>query len=171
MRKQSGIALLPVAIIITVIAAVSLLLSYESSMNVNETAAQNESKQADLVAEAGMAHAKWQLQQNTNCTGYTNVSSTNFGSHSYTANINPTNGSPITVSANGVSSSGITRTLVDAHMKMYQTPLTKEYILDATGKDTFIEGESGHTDHNKGSDNHIIIKSETNKTRTRISSI
>ncbi|MFK7816958.1 MAG: DNRLRE domain-containing protein, partial [Gammaproteobacteria bacterium] len=163
MKYQTGIALLPVALIITVIAAVSLLLSYESSMNVHQSASQNESKQADLIAEAGMAHAKWQLKKITDCAGYANLPSTNFDVHSYTANITPDNGSPISVSATGVSNTGITRTLIDTHMRMYQTPYTKEFVLDESGKDTFIEGESGHTDHNKGNDNHIVIKSETNK--------
>ena len=163
MIKQSGIALLPVAIIITIVAAVSLLLSYESSMNVNETASQFEAKQADLVAEAGMAHAKWQLLQNTNCTAYTNITNTNFDTHSYSASVAPNSGSPIQVSVNGVTSEGISRTLVDSHMRMYQTPFSKEIILDNTGQDSFIEGETGHLDHNKGSNQHIIIKSETNK--------
>ena len=91
---QSGFALLPVAITIVVIASIGLLISYETSMKVNEVGAQRESKQVDLVAEAGMAHAKWQLSQNTSCSGYTNLATTNFGSHSYSANITPTSGSP-----------------------------------------------------------------------------
>ncbi len=160
---QHGFALLPVAIIISVIAAVSLLLSYESSMNVNEAAAQNQSKQAELVAEAGMAHAKWQLQQNTNCTGYTNIATTNFGLHNYAVNITPTSGSPVTVSANGISNAGITRTLIDTNTKIYEAASTQVIVLDESGQDSFIEGESGHTDHNKGNDKDLRINSKSDK--------
>ncbi len=161
--KQSGFALLPVVIMIVVIAAVSLLMSYESSMNVNETATLSESKQAMLVAEAGMAHAKWQLAENTNCSEYTNIQATSLGIHTYTAHVSPNSGSPVTVTATGVSDKGISRTLTDTQTKIYQTPFTKEYKLDATGKDTFIEGESGHTDHNKGNDKFLKTNSESNK--------
>ena len=161
--NQSGFALLPVAIIITVVAAVSLLLSYESSMNSNETVAQYEAKQAEFVAEAGMEHAKWQLIQNTNCAGYTNVPNTDFGGHNYSVNITPSDGSPVTITSNGVSDQGITRSLSSTNVKMFQTPFTKEYVLDSSGKDSFIEGENGHHDHNKGNDKDIRINSRTDK--------
>ncbi len=163
MKNQKGIALLPIAIIITVIAAVSLLLTYESSMNVNETAVQNQSKQAELVAEAGMAHAKWKLKQSTDCTGYSNIANTSFGNHNYAVNVTPTSGSPISVSVNGISNTGIIRTLTDASTKVYQAASTQEFVLDENGQDSFIEGENGHLEHNKGSDKDLRINSKTDK--------
>jgi Tfp pilus assembly protein PilX len=159
---QSGFVLLPIAIIIVVIAAVSLQISYQSSMYTNETDSQNEAKQAMLVAEAGMAHAKWQLAQNSSCSGYANIASTNFGSHSYSASVTPNNGSPVTVNVNGVTSSGLARTLSDAQVQNFQTPMTKVYQLDASGKDTFIDGTVGETNFNKGSDQFIVINSNSN---------
>ena len=162
-KYQKGIALLPIAIIITVIAAVSLLLSYESSMNVNTTVAELEGKQADLVAEAGMAHAKWQLTQNTSCLGYTNVPATGLSGHSYSVSITPSDGSPVTITSSGVSNKGITRSLTSADVKVYQPSFTKEYLIGSTGKDSFIEGEEGHHDHNKGNDKDLRINSKPDK--------
>ena len=84
---HSGFALLPVAITITVIACIALLISTQTSMNVNEVASNFEIRQVDYVTQAGIEHAVWQAHNNS-CVGDITIPTTVLGAGSYSATSN-----------------------------------------------------------------------------------
>ena len=165
LHSQGGLVLMPVVLALVVVAAVALMLNYESATDVALVRGQAEQDTLRYVTEAGLAHAEWQLAQNTSCSGYTDLASTAFGSHSYSATIAPTDDSPVTIDVTGVLSNGATHSLNHEDVRVYDlaAPVTLTLQPGATGKDTFIEGDSGHTDHNKGGDNHLYSDSEADK--------
>ena len=61
--KQSGYILMPVIVVITLVAAIALLMNTESALESNTAGSELEAQQAQYVAEAGMSHALWRAQQ------------------------------------------------------------------------------------------------------------
>ena len=163
MRPQVGITLLPVAIIIAVVASIAYLINNQSAFGVNTIAAHTEHASAQLVAQAGLQHAIWQAN-NSACSNYA-MSNQPFGVHSYNATYAPADDSPVTVTASGTLANGTVRSITRNHVPVYDfsAPVTLELQPGSEGKDTFIEGESGHTDHNKENDNHLRINSQSTK--------
>ena len=152
--RQMGMALLPVAIIIAVVASVAFLISSQSAMNVNNIASHNESSNVEYVTQAALQHAIWKANE-SNCADYS-LDSTVFNDNSYSAIFSPTDLSPVTISATGVLANGISRTITRGNIPIYN-PLTQTVILQpgSEGIDSFIEGESGHYDHNKKNDKYL----------------
>ena len=83
-KHEQGAVLLAVALSLTVIAAIALFLNMESGLEVELAGSELEGDRAAYVAEAGLAHALHRLQ-NRNCSDYTNLVATPFGSPSYQA--------------------------------------------------------------------------------------
>ena len=130
--------LLPVVLALSVIGVLALLMTYEGTLDGHRVSGETESLQARYVAEAGLAHAKWQLAQNTTCAGYTPVPATAFHSHAYSATLSPTTGSPVTMTATGTHASGIIRTLT-ATAPAFQPPMSLTLQPGPTqGKDVWF---------------------------------
>ena len=161
-KIQHGFALLPVVIIITVIASIALLINSQSAMNTNNVASQNEKTEVVYLAQAALEHATW-VADDSGCTGYS-LPATSLGANSYTATYTPTNDSPVTIAATGTLSNGVTHTITGNNMQVFN-PNTQTILLQpgSEGIDSFIEGDSGHQDHNKETDKDLKIDSETNK--------
>jgi Concanavalin A-like lectin/glucanases superfamily/Disaggregatase related repeat len=86
--KQQGYILLPVVIIITLVAIVAFMMNVESTLETGSASAERESDQVRYVAEAGLQHAQWAMQQ-AGCGPYTDIVGEAFGDHSYDATITP----------------------------------------------------------------------------------
>ncbi len=87
-RKQQGYILLPVVIIITMISIVALMMNVESALEVGASGGEQDSDTARYVAEAGLNHALWQVEQ-AGCGPYTDIVGEAFGGHSYDVVITP----------------------------------------------------------------------------------
>ena len=83
LRKHNGYILLPVIVVITLVAAIALLMNTESALESNTAATELDAQQAQYVAEAGMNHALWQMRQQ-GCGAYTNLTNVALGSDKYT---------------------------------------------------------------------------------------
>ena len=137
--KQQGFLLVTVVVILAILASIAMLLSTSASMDNAVLSQHAEGAELDYVTEAGMAHAKWQLAQNTSCTNYTSLPATPFGSHSYSASFTPTSGSPISVAAQATLVNGAQRALQSNPVAAYQAPTVLTLQPDAaTGKDTRV---------------------------------
>jgi Tfp pilus assembly protein PilX len=79
---QRGYILLPVIVVITVVAAIALLMTTESALESNTAASELDAQQARYVAEAGLKHALWQIQQQ-GCGPYTDISNHPLGPDKY----------------------------------------------------------------------------------------
>jgi len=79
---QRGYILLPVIVVITLVAAIALLMNTESALESNTTASELDAQQARYVVEAGVNHAMWQLQQQ-GCGAYTDISNQAIANGSY----------------------------------------------------------------------------------------
>jgi len=87
-QTQKGYILLPIVIIITMISIVALMMNMESAMGTGASSSEQESDQARYVAEAGLNHALWQVEQ-AGCGPYTDIVGKTFGDHGYDAAITP----------------------------------------------------------------------------------
>ena len=89
-RQHRGYILLPVVVTIALVAAIALLMNQEGSMAVRASSSELEAERADLVAEAGLNHALWEIERK-GCGPYTEVTDMGFGAHRYSTQIVPNN--------------------------------------------------------------------------------
>ena len=160
--RQRGFIAISVAVLMIGIAVVALLIVENAGRDNAQQSLDEQRETLAFTLQAGLEHARWQLDQNTSCTGYTDLSTTAFGEHSYTAAISPSSGSPVTLSVSGRLSSGVTRQAVASNVAAFQPASTLILQPGAEGKDSFIEGASGHQDHNKGNDDNVRTDSKSN---------
>ena len=163
MRTCKGFLLLPVALAVTLLALIALMIANESGVELNISRGEAETAEARLLADAGLNHMLWQLSQNTTCNGYGNLATTPFNQHSYAATVTPVSGSPVTISATGTLSNGVERIVQRKDIRLYQPSKTIVLQPGSGGIDSFIEGESGHEEHNKGDNNELRTSSESDK--------
>ena len=139
--QTSGLALLPVVLVLLTVGSIAFLLNRQAAMQTEIAAHSAGLDEARYVAEAGLEHERWLLNQ-ANCTGYTNLASTalgNSGNYSYSASVTPTLDSPVAITAVGILADGATQTLSRANIKIYAAPTTLTLQPDATqGKDTLL---------------------------------
>ncbi len=84
--QQSGYILLPVVLAITLVAVIAYLMSYESATETNIVGSELQADQAQYVAEAGLNHALWQIEQKS-CGPYTDLTNQPLGSNSYSTTL------------------------------------------------------------------------------------
>ena len=84
---QRGYVLLPVVLVISLVAVIGFLLGREGAMNTDLASGTSEAAQASYLAEAGIKHANWLVQQ-SGCVGDLTIPDTALGSHKYTATVN-----------------------------------------------------------------------------------
>ncbi len=144
-KHARGYVLLPVALTLAVVAAVAFLLTQQGAFNAGSVLREQQKDTALYAAEAGLNHAKWTLNR-LNCSGYTDISSTSLGAHSYTASVTDdsgaalTSGSPANISVTGTHANGASYSLERNGVKIYQFPTQQLFLQpDATaGKDTYF---------------------------------
>jgi len=84
--KQTGYILLPVIVVITLVAAIALLMNTESALESNTAGSELEARQAQYVAEAGMSHALW-LARQQGCGPYSDLIGQPLGNDKYTTRL------------------------------------------------------------------------------------
>ena len=84
--KQTGYILLPVIVVITLVAAIALLMNTESALESNTAGSELDAQQAQYVAEAGLNHALW-LAQQQGCGPYADLTNEPLGNDKYTTNL------------------------------------------------------------------------------------
>ncbi len=155
-KSQNGFILLPVVLAITLVAAIAFLMNREGAMAVNQVGGEMQATQASLAAKAGMSHMLWQ-STNANCTGYTNLAATSFGTNSYSATITPTSNSPVSIKATGTDAQGASYTITRDWVTMYQPYNTVTLQLGADpGMDVAIA--SAYSTANFGGDENAALK-------------
>ncbi|MDH3629517.1 MAG: DNRLRE domain-containing protein [Gammaproteobacteria bacterium] len=96
--KQTGYILLPVIVVITVVAAIALLMNTESALESNTAGSELDAQQAQYVAEAGLNHALW-LAQQQGCGPYSNLTDEPLDNDKYTSNLTTDLGSTTSYSS------------------------------------------------------------------------
>ena len=84
--QQSGYILLTVIVTISLVAAIALMMNYESAIETSTTGSEFETQQARYVTEAGLNHALWQTAQQ-GCGTYSNLSNVSFGNDQYSSSL------------------------------------------------------------------------------------
>ena len=163
LRAAGGYLLWPVALLLAVLGALSLLVATEAPLEGDLGMRMSESEAAAMVAEAGLAHARW-LANRSACSGYA-LPSTAFGPHAYEASFDPTSGSPVRLIATGTLDTSARAALDRPGQPVFDLDGAVAVTLapGSEGKDTFIEGENGHLDHNKENDNALRINAQSGK--------
>ena len=162
--KQQGYLLITVSLGLVLLGVIALYLLERSSTSVALNDMQHEARSLDYVLEAGAAHARRSLRQNTTCTNYADIGSTVFGDKSYGASVSAVSGSPVevTVTARDKVGTVVAKKLAQFPMLQPSSILTFQPGA-ADGKDSFIEGQDSHQDHNKGDDKDLKTDSESDK--------
>ena len=83
---QRGYILLPVIVVITLVAAIALLMTTESALESNTAASELDARQAQYVAAAGLNHALW-LTQRQGCGPYSNITNWALGNDRYNTSL------------------------------------------------------------------------------------
>ncbi len=138
---QNGYILLPVILALTILAVLSYQLTTESALNVGSAVRNQEMQTAKYVAEAGLQHAIWQLNQ-ANCSGYSDFTNGSLGEYQYNTSITPKNGSPVTIIATGTDANGTAYSIKQESMKVYQTYQTLILQPGSEGKDAWVDANS-----------------------------
>ncbi len=81
--KQTGYILLPVIVVITLVAAIALLMNTESALESNTAGSELDAQQAQYVAEAGLNHALW-LNRQQGCGPYGDLTDEPLDNDKYT---------------------------------------------------------------------------------------
>lgn len=137
-HRQSGFILLAVVLTLTLVAAIAFLLNRAGGMNMRMTAGGLQADSARYVAEAGLALIAFQTH-GRNCSGYTDLPATTFGTSSFSATVNPTAGSPVSFTSTATLADGSTSTLTRANVTETQTtPYTLTLQPGTPGLDTSI---------------------------------
>ncbi|MEM7411296.1 MAG: LamG-like jellyroll fold domain-containing protein [Myxococcota bacterium] len=161
-RRRVGYLLWPVALLITVLGAVSFLVATEGAVGADASARASETEAAGLVAEAGLAHARW-LANRSACANYA-LGPTAFGSHSYEVTFDPASGSPVRLVATGQLASAARSVVERSGQPIFDLDAAVAVTLaPSDGKDTFIEGQNGHLDHNKETDKALRINAQPDR--------
>ena len=84
--SQGGFVMLAVVVAMVLVAAITLMLTTESTMEANLTSRANEALEVEYLVEAALQHAIWQNDANV-CSGDFSVPSTSLGAHSYAATV------------------------------------------------------------------------------------
>lgn len=136
--RQQGFLFVTVVIVLAVLAAIALMLSFRTSLDRSLVSQQSDSTTLDYVAQSGMAHANWQLAQNTTCASYADIPATQFGAHSYRAVFSPGSGSPVAITAIATTADGASRSISRNGVRLFQAPATITLQPGAVGTDTYI---------------------------------
>lgn len=158
-RRPHGFLLLPVSLLLAVIGAISFMLVQDLGSAARP--AGREAERARLVAEAGLAHATWKLNQVNGCSGYSPVPGTPLGSEGdqYQVALSATSGSPLTLTATATLGSGLAGTQASIKRQVYKTSgniLTYTLGTDSRGSDTYVSADS--PDKNYGGKDIFILK-------------
>ncbi len=94
--NREGFVLLPVAIALAIVAVVAYLLVRSTAIETDMAAAEFERTKARYVAEAGLSHAIWSLNQG-GCAALSGIAPTAFGAHGYQADISSGNATTYTI--------------------------------------------------------------------------
>jgi hypothetical protein len=141
-RIAGGFLLLPVSLLLIVIGAIAFGLVQD--IGTGARLSPRDAERARRLAEAGIAHAAWKLNQLTACSGYTDLPATAIGSDSYKVSVSPTSGSPVTLTATATLA-GLPGARVSVSRQVPKTTgntLTYTVRADSNGGDTYLDAVS-----------------------------
>ncbi|UTW07133.1 DNRLRE domain-containing protein [Pseudomonas benzenivorans] len=136
---QKGYVLLVVMVTLTLVAAIALQLSRQSGLEAAMVRGEAATTQVRYVAEAGLNHGLWRLDQ-LGCSADPSLGATAFGGHSYSVSVTPTSGSPVTLSASAALAGGASLSIRRERQRRYAPPGSPLVLQPnaAQGKDTFL---------------------------------
>ena len=158
--SERGFVLLPVILLITLLATVIFLLTRENASALSVGASEAEATQATYVAEAGLRHALHKISSTGTCTGYTDILNVPFGQNSYTATYSTASGSPVSITVDGMLSSGASHQLNAAQQAIYQPQTTLVMQPGVTGIDTYIR-DGANDSNNFGASTVLKINNQS----------
>ncbi len=156
---QAGFILLPVILLLSVIAAIALMMTQKGLVDSKQAKNSIDSEQVRYTAEAILQKSVWELKQNDTCAGYAFTEAAGqFGGDDYNVEISATSGSPVTLNVGVDLGGGVTKQF-SRQIKMYQVT---EFLLDASG-DTYID--QWEMNQKYGANNKLSQKSQFSRYR------
>lgn len=152
MVSQRGFLLVPVAVALALIATIALLLGREAGVDLSQISADRQWHEARYVAQAAYHHMKWKLDS-AGCSGYTNLPTTGFGSHTYSANAtveDAVDNSPVAISVTATLANGVTLTQSRTHVPVYQAPTSASVQPGSSGVDAEASKSTPTTNNGAG---------------------
>jgi len=161
---QAGIALMPVVFTLAILAAAAFLTSREGMVALAVTRGEAIKVANDMAADSVLARAKWELMH-SGCSIPAAKTGLAYGEHSFDVDYSGTMPNiEISTTLHVANGAKITRKTPPITVYDYLQPRQLTLQPDAgDSEDTYIEGQSGHTDHNKGSDTELSVESRSNQ--------
>ncbi len=117
---RSGFVLLSVMLALAVVGTIAYLLNRATALDVRLGISEGRRLEARYVAEAGVEHALWRVNQ-AGCSGYSDLPATVFGDHTYEARVAPTSGPRVGITAVGTLDDGTMQIHRRADLPVVQT--------------------------------------------------
>ena len=156
-RQSRGFVL--VGVLLLMVGLVAMALTMTRSVTVDQAVVESRLVRQQLVytAEAGMADAERSLNKNESCQNYSDIDADRFANQSYSVSIQPTQGSPVTLTASAVERNGATLVVAEQDVPVYAGSVTAQFTMGSNGRSAHIEGRSSKQDHNHGGDESQAI--------------
>ena len=140
-RRQQGYLLLAVSLGLIVLSMFALSALEKGQGESQLRAANAASSNARYAAQAGLAKAQWQLNQNAVCSAYQSVVDTQVGEFTVTANVTPNNGSPVVIHSRAENSAGVVVELTRDAVPVARASETVVLVPGKAGYDTHVRGD------------------------------
>ncbi len=164
--QTSGLVLLPVVLVLLTVGSIAFLLNHQAAMHTEIASHSAGLDEVRYVAEAGFEHERWRLDR-ANCTGYTNLPSTAFGTHSYSATVTPTLDSPVAITATGTLTDGATRTYSRLNVRIYAAAVSVSFQPGSAGKEAWVNSVGGSQTDNYGASVEMEVDADQKHTLLR----
>jgi len=155
MRRESGVLLLTVALLLAAMAALAVGLNRAAGMDLQSVSAEYDRRSAAYLADAAFAAAKWTNQ--AKC-GDADIVSLPLADGMLNAQVKK---SPhqITVTATGTTTTGLARTVTRDKINIYNFGSTETKALGGAVQDTYIyAGQSGAMNTGKS----LVLQDQSN---------
>ncbi len=153
-HHSSGFAMMAVVSLLVALGIISYLLILQGGQGSNQNHSLADRDFAAYLAEAAIAHAKWQAQA-TSCGTYTDLPTTSLGNHQYSANFASYTGSPVSITATGTTEEGATVTITREQVAIYDSTQTITYSGTTNIEDTYLEDGQPTTNYDATTYMHI----------------
>ncbi|MEM6639655.1 MAG: DNRLRE domain-containing protein [Pseudomonadota bacterium] len=162
-QQLSGFALIAILTLLAGVGALALLLIEITTPEIPLIEAGADTDNVRYALQAAESHARYSLQQNGACSGYTQIADARFNGVGYRVSISPNEGSPVRLDITAESDLGAqTQTHVD-NVRVYAEPETLTIVSTPGDPDAEIEGSDGEETHNHWDQTHLDVEASATR--------
>ena len=156
MRRESGVLLLTVALLLAVMAALAVGLNRAAGMDLQSVSAEYDRRSAAYLADAAFAAAKWKNQ--AKCAS-DNLDAMSLGDGTISASVTKGKAHQIAINATGTTATRLSRTVTRDKVDIYNFGSTETKDLGGGIQDTYIYANQGAA---MNADKSLVLADQSN---------